>query len=92
MGCPLCKTDFDRLEEKVAKGDIKRAQELTEEIESELFLSRGLVIYCPDCKNKIASLYERIASRLRKETIAGIGNLLDQAHERKKESKRDKSA
>jgi len=45
------------------------------------------VIYCPGCREKIAQLMDQVASKLRQQTLAGIHDLLDRAHEERKKSR-----
>ena len=85
MGCPACKIDYAGLERKIDSGYIRAEEELLDQLAGEnLFISGGVVIYCPSCLETLQRLKMRIASRLRKETLANIGVLLDRAHEGRK--------
>ena len=87
MGCAACKIDYDCLDEKIGNGDIRDEKQLLEAVESGIFVTRALVIYCPSCREKIERLNARIASRLRKQTLANISCLLDRAYEERKSEK-----
>lgn len=87
MGCPACKTDYELLEKRIESGEIRDEEHLFKEVETDLFIKGNLVIYCPSCREKIESLNARIASRLRKQTLANISYLLDRAHEERKSKK-----
>jgi len=87
MGCAACKIDYDYLDEKIGNGDIRDEKQLLEAVESGLFMTRALVVYCPSCLKKIERLNARIASRLRKQTLANISGLLDRAYEERKSEK-----
>ena len=85
MGCPACKIDYAGIEKKIDSGQITADDQLQKELEAEdLFLMGGLVIYCPSCRETIARLKARVASRLRKETLSGIKELLDRAYDERK--------
>ena len=89
MGCPACEMDYDLLEQDIANGRLKNRQELENRLAaSELYISGATVIYCPGCREKIARLMDRVASQLRKETLAGIHDLLDRAHEERKKARK----
>ncbi|MFH1067996.1 MAG: hypothetical protein V1794_00110 [Candidatus Glassbacteria bacterium] len=83
MGCPACKIDYGQIEKGIERGEIRDRDRLLSELALEdLFLTGdGSVAYCPSCRETIQRLLDRVASRLRKETLANIGALLDKAHE-----------
>ena len=85
MGCPACETDYDKLEQEIAEGRLHDREELARRLkQSEMFVRGNTLIYCPDCMEKISRLMDRVSSRLRKQTLAGIHDLLDRAHEERK--------
>ena len=85
MGCPACEMDYDLLEQDIENGRLKNRMQLENRLAaSELYFGGATVIYCPGCRDKIAQLMDHVASRLRKETVAGIHDLLDRAHEERK--------
>ena len=87
MGCPACKTDYKQLEKRIEVGEIRDEEHLLKEVQTDLFIKGGLVIYCPSCREKIEGLKARIASHLRKQTLANINYLLDRAHEERNSKK-----
>lgn len=87
MGCPACKIDYGVLEKRVESGEIRDDEHLIKEVEKDVFITGNLVVYCPSCSEKIDRLNARIASRLRKQTLANISYLLDRAHEERKSKK-----
>lgn len=77
MGCPACDTDYHELEKEVDAGKLCGGDELEKRIGGgSLFLSGPTVLYCPGCAQTISRLMDRVASRLRKQTTAGIHDLL----------------
>lgn len=87
MGCPACKTDYEKLEKRIESREIRDEEHLLKEVETDLFVKGKHVIYCPSCREKIESLNARVASRLRKQTLVNIDYLLDRAHEERKSKK-----
>ena len=87
MACPACKIDYKILEKRIEIGEIRDDGHLLKEVEKDVFIKGNLVIYCPSCREKIDRLNARIASRLRKQTLANISYLLDRAHEERKSKK-----
>ena len=82
MGCPACHTDYHELEHDIDAGELHGTDELEKRIAGgSLFLSGPTVIYCPGCAQKISRLTDRVASRLRKQTLAGIHDLLGRARD-----------
>ncbi len=77
MGCPACDTDYDKLEQEIDTGRLHNREELEQRLADEnLFVSGPAVVYCPGCARKINRLMDRVASELRKQTVAGIHDLL----------------
>jgi len=87
MACPACKIDYELLEKRIETGEIRNDDHLLQEVEKDVFIKGNLVIYCPSCREKIDRLNARIASLLRKQTLAIISYLLDRAHEERKSKK-----
>ena len=87
MACPACKIDYELLEKRIETGEIRNDDHMLREVEKDVFIKGNLVIYCPSCREKIDRLNARIASRLRKQTLANISYLLDRAHEERKSKK-----
>ena len=87
MGCPACKIDYGILEKRIESGEIRDDEHLLREVGKDVFVKGNLVVYCPSCREKIDRLNARIASRLRKQTLANISYLLDRAHEERKSKK-----
>ena len=88
MGCPACKIDYGQIERSIEDGEIRDREQLVSQLSAvDLFIGNaGSVLYCSSCQETIQRLLDRVASRLRKETLANIGVLLDRAHEaRRKE-------
>ena len=88
MGCPACEMDYNLLEQEIDTGRLKNRQQLENRLAAaELYFGGATVIYCPGCREKIARLMDQVASKLRKQTLAGIHDLLDLAHEERKKSR-----
>lgn len=88
MGCPACEMDYDLLEQDIETGRLKNRQQLENRLAaSELYFGGATVVYCPGCRDKIAQLMNQVASRLRKETLAGIHDLLDRALDEKNKAR-----
>ncbi len=88
MGCPACNIDYERVERRIDSGQIQGEAQLVRELgEGDLYLAGGLVIYCPSCRETLERLKERIAARLRRETLAGIQDLLGRAWEERKKGR-----
>ena len=82
MGCPACDTDYHELEQEIDAGELCGADELEKRISGgDLFLGGATVIYCPDCARKISQLMDRVAGHLRKQTLAGMHELLSKARD-----------
>jgi hypothetical protein len=80
--------DYDLLEQDIENGRLKNRQELENLLAAaELYVGSATVIYCPGCREKIAHLMDQVASRLRKQTLAGIHDLLDRASEERKKTR-----
>lgn len=80
MGCPACDTDYDKLEQEIDTGRLNDRDELEKRLAcGDLFISGPAVVYCPGCAQTISRLMDRVASRLRKQTLAGIHDLLSNA-------------
>lgn len=87
MGCPACKIDYGQLGKRIESGEIRDEEHLLKEVDTDLFIKGELVIYCPSCREKIERMNARIASVLRKQTLANISYLLDRAHEKRNAKK-----
>lgn len=86
MGCPACETDYDLLEQDIESGKLADRQALKNRLAAgELYLQGATVIYCPGCREKISSLMDRVSSRLRRQTLADIHNLLDRARDERRQ-------
>ena len=84
MGCPACTTDYNGLETKIDAGQVRAEQQLIELVEQDMHIAtNAVIVYCNSCQETIQRLHARIASRLRQETLVNIGNLLDQAYDKK---------
>ncbi len=82
MGCPACDTDYHELEQAIDAGELCGGDELEKRFAGgDLFLSGATVVYCPGCAQKISRLMDRVASQLRKQTLAGIHDLLSRARD-----------
>ena len=88
MGCPACEMDYDLLERDIESGRLKNREQLKDRLAAgEMYLGGATIIYCPGCREKIAGLMDQVASRLRKQTLAGIHDLLDRAHEERRKKR-----
>jgi hypothetical protein len=77
MGCPACDTDYGKLEQEIDTGRMQNRDELERRlVDGDLFIGGATVVYCPGCAQKINRLMERVSSRLRKQTLGGIHDLL----------------
>ncbi|MBW7995088.1 MAG: hypothetical protein FVQ81_00665 [Candidatus Glassbacteria bacterium] len=86
MGCPACETDYDILEQDIENGRLASREQLENRLAAvKLSISGATVVYCPGCREKIACLMDRVAVRLRKETLSGIHDLLDRALEERRQ-------
>ncbi|MEA1995990.1 MAG: hypothetical protein U9N45_00040 [Gemmatimonadota bacterium] len=87
MGCPACCTDYVGIERRIDNGEFVDADLLLRALEAEeLFLTGGMVVYCPSCIETIERLKERVASKLRKDTVSNIKVLLDQAYDAREQT------
>jgi uncharacterized protein (DUF2225 family) len=77
MGCPACDTDYGKLEQEIDTGRLQSRDELEQRLgDEDLFIGAATVVYCPGCAQKISRLMDRVSSQLRKQTLAGMHDLL----------------
>ena len=89
MSCPACELDYGVMEEQIDGGNLSIVDDLLRELAAGQQEPIGaLVVICPSCRQALARLKARVASRLRKETIQNIHNLLDEAYEKRKVEKK----
>ena len=81
MSCPNCGSAIDLLEKKADIGEYESVESFLSSISALQDESNIILIYCPGCREKIERLRQRIGSRLRKETLANIKDLLDHAYD-----------
>jgi hypothetical protein len=85
MGCACCAIDYRKIESEIDAGrveDVDRA--LTGLAGEGLYIVGDRLIYCPDCEAVIARLRQRVAARLRRQTLDGLQGLLDRAYDSRK--------
>jgi len=88
MGCPACEMDYELLERDIESGRLRDREQLEHRLTAaNLRIGGAVVLYCPGCREKIARLMDQVSSRLRKQTLAGIHDLLDRAHEERKKQR-----
>lgn len=85
MSCPACKLDYDNMSRQIAGGNhqvLDVLERMIHDLASSHLSSNGeLLIICPECEETIARLKSRVASRLRKETLGNIHELLSTAYD-----------
>jgi hypothetical protein len=85
MSCACCEIDYADLEERIESGEIVDLDRALRELaDQDLYVSDGMLIYCPSCREAIAGLRARMAAQLRRETLASLPDLLDRAYEERK--------
>ena len=88
MSCSACSLDYAGIEEQIESGKLTTVENLLEELATKQGAKRGVVIiFCPSCQETLARLKARVASRLRKQTLGNIQNLLDEAYDRRNQEK-----
>jgi hypothetical protein len=84
MSCSCCAIDYDKLGKEIDAGRMEDVERAVAELAGEdLYLRDGVVIYCPGCQAAIARLKERVAARLRHQTLDGIQELMGRARDTK---------
>ncbi|MCE5269941.1 hypothetical protein LLH00_01500 [bacterium] len=82
MGCACCAIDYNKLEREIDAGRVADLERALAGLAGEgLFVVGDKVIYCPECQAAIARLQERVAARLRRQTLDGLKGLLDRAYD-----------
>jgi len=88
MSCPGCTLDYAEMQEQIDGGNLSIVENLLEELASRSTSKAGaIIIFCPSCRETLARLRARVASRLRKQTLENIHNLLDEAYDRRKQGR-----
>ena len=88
MSCPACSLDYAEIEERIESGKLTTVENLLEELAAgQGAKRRAVIILCPSCQETLARLKARVASRLRKQTLGNIQNLLDEAYDRRNQEK-----
>ena len=88
MSCPACNLDYDEMAEQIKGGDLAVVDNLIDGLAARQGAEGGaVIILCPSCRETLGRLQARVASRLRKQTLGNIHNLLDEAYERRNPEK-----
>lgn len=86
MSCACCAVDYEKLGADVDAGRVEDVERAVMELAGEdLYVAGDLVVYCPGCRAAVARLKERVAARLRRQTLDGIQDLLGRAYDARKE-------
>ena len=88
MSCPACNLDYKEITEQIKEGNLGVVDNLIESLKASQGAESGaVIIFCPSCRETLARLQDRVASRLRKQTLGNIHNMLDEAYERRNPGK-----
>ncbi len=85
MGCACCAIDYRKIESEIDAGRVEDIDRALAELAGEgLYIVGDKLIYCPDCEAAIARLRQRVAARLRRQTLDGLQDLLNRAYDSRK--------